>query len=120
MLEGGLTSMSNHHVALFNEQTLCASTDPELWFPEPRYRNDTKHYHSEDSMQARAICNVCPAKPECLEYSLRYSGLHGIWAGLDPTERSRLQDGKSVIPLHTTIPMASQGWIEGVKLEEGL
>ena len=70
-------------------------------------------------MQARAICGACPANPECLEYALRYSGLHGIWAGLDPTERSKLQDGKSVIPFHTTIPMSSQGWVEGVKLVEG-
>jgi WhiB family redox-sensing transcriptional regulator len=110
--------MSNHHVAFFNEQVLCASSDPDLWFPEPRYRNDTKHYRSEESMQARAICGACPARPECLEYSLRYSGLSGIWAGLDPTERSKLQDSKSVIPLHTTIPMSHQGWVEGVKYVE--
>jgi WhiB family redox-sensing transcriptional regulator len=112
--------MSNHHVALFNEQALCASTDPDLWFPEPRYRNDTAHYRTEESMQARAICNACPAKPECLEYSLRYSGLHGIWAGLDPTQRNKLQDsrGVRVIPMHTTIPMVHQGWLEGVKYVE--
>lgn len=112
--------MSNHHVALFDEQALCSTTDPELWFPEPRYRNDTKHYRSEESMQARAICNACPANPECLEYSLRYSGLHGIWAGLDPMQRHKLQEarGISVIPLHTTIPMAYQGWVEGTKPKE--
>jgi WhiB family redox-sensing transcriptional regulator len=112
--------MSNHHVAFFKEQALCASSDPDLWFPERRYATDSYHYRTEESMQARAICGVCPAKPECLEYALRYSGLHGIWAGLDPTERSKLQDGKSVIPFHTTLPMSHQGWVEGVKLEEGL
>lgn len=111
--------MSNHHVAFFNEQALCASSDPDMWFPERRYATDSKHYHSEESMQARAICGACPARPECLEYALRYSGLHGIWAGLDPHERSKLQDGKRVIPFHTTLPMSHEGWREGVKLEEG-
>jgi WhiB family transcriptional regulator, redox-sensing transcriptional regulator len=112
--------MSNHHhVAFFEEQALCASSDPDMWFPERRHATDSNHYRTEESMQARAICGACPANPECLEYALRYSGLHGIWAGLDPTERSRLQDRKSVIPFHTTIPMSSQGWVEGVKLQEG-
>jgi WhiB family redox-sensing transcriptional regulator len=109
--------MSNHHVAFFDEQALCASADPDLWFPEPK---GNAHYRTEESMQARAICNVCPAKPECLEYSLRYSGLHGIWAGLDPTQRSKLQDSKGdrVISMHSTIPMVHQGWVEGVKYVE--
>ena len=112
--------MNNYHIAFFKEQTLCSSTDPDLWFPEPRYRNDTAHYRTEESMQARAICGACPAKPECLEYALRYSGLHGIWAGLDPMQRDRLQKAKGVevIPFHTTIPMVSQGWVEGVKYVE--
>lgn len=114
--------MNNHHVALFDEQALCASSDPDMWFPERRYATDSKHYHSEESMQARAICGACPAKPECLEYALRYSGLQGIWAGLDPSERLRLQKAKAekVIPFHTTIPMSMQGWTEGLKYEGGL
>ena len=112
--------MSNHHVALFNEQALCASADPDLWFPEPRFPNDSKHYRLEEAMQARAICRSCPANPECLEYSLKYSGLHGIWAGLDPTERKKLQDAKGirVIAIHETLPTHSQGWLEGVKYVE--
>jgi WhiB family redox-sensing transcriptional regulator len=113
--------MSSHHVAFFEEQALCASSDPDMWFPERRYATDSKHYHSEESLQARAICRACPARPECLEYALRYSGLHGIWAGLDPAERSKLQDTQSIrpIPFHTTLPMSHEGWREGVKSEEG-
>jgi hypothetical protein len=35
-------------------------------------------------------------------------------------QRDRLQKAKGVevIPFHTTIPMVSQGWIEGVKYVE--
>jgi len=109
--------MSNHHVAFFDEQALCASCDPDLWFPEPK---GNAHYRTEESMQARAICGACPAKPECLEYSLRYSGLYGIWAGLDPTERARLQDARGIrtIPLHSTLPNHGQGWLDGRKPRE--
>lgn len=112
--------MSNHHVAFFEEQALCASSDPDMWFPERRYPSDATHYRTEESMQAKAICRSCPANPECLEYALRYSGLHGIWAGLDPAERTKLQEarGGRVIPFHTTLPMHGQGWNEGVKIKE--
>ena len=96
----------------FKNRPACEGTDTNLWFS-----NQSNDYPEKELLTR--ICNGCPARQECLEYALRYSELHGIWAGLDPTERSKLQDGKSVIPFHTTLPMSHQGWVEGVKLEEG-
>ena len=64
----------------------CATTDPELWFPEL------------DSLwrvaQAKKICEKCPVKTECLEYAIRNKFKDGIWGGLSPTERHRLMMGK--------------------------
>jgi WhiB family transcriptional regulator, redox-sensing transcriptional regulator len=112
--------MNNYHIAFFEEKSLCAEVDPDMWFPERRYTNDTNHYRTEESMQARAICGSCPANPECLEYSLKYSGLHGIWAGLDPTQRAKIQEAKGIraIPLWRTIPRSSDALRDGVLLTE--
>ena len=41
---------------------------------------------------ARAVCEGCPVRPECLAYALRLSALYllpGIWAGT--SERGRRQ-----------------------------
>jgi len=64
----------------------CATTDPELWFPEL------------DSLwrvrEAKNICEKCPVKKECLEYALVNGFKEGIWGGLSPTERNRVSKEK--------------------------
>jgi WhiB family redox-sensing transcriptional regulator len=68
------------------DEAACATTDPELWFPEL------------DSLwrvaQAKNICGKCPVKQECLDYALVNKFKDGIWGGLSPTERHRLMMGK--------------------------
>jgi WhiB family redox-sensing transcriptional regulator len=69
------------------DDAACATTDPELWFPEL------------DSLwrvaQAKNICEKkCPVKQECLDYALVNKFKDGIWGGLSPTERHRLMMGK--------------------------
>ncbi len=55
---------------------VCASTDPEQWFPakggSPRL--------------ARAVCAACPVRRSCLASALLYAE-DGIWAGTTPTQR---------------------------------
>ena len=36
---------------------------------------------------AKAICADCPACQECLEYAVAIREPHGIWGGLNETER---------------------------------
>ena len=38
----------------------------------------------------RAICNACSVRHPCLEYALRIREPHGIWGGLNETERKQL------------------------------
>jgi WhiB family redox-sensing transcriptional regulator len=68
------------------DDAACATTDPELWFPEL------------DSLwrvaQAKKICGECPVKVECLAYATDNKFKDGIWGGLSPTERHRLMMGK--------------------------
>jgi hypothetical protein len=41
--------------------------------------------------QARAICAVCQAQPDCLEFALRHpeETEYGVWGGTSPGERRR-------------------------------
>jgi hypothetical protein len=77
--------------ALYIPSASCAesSMDPDEWFPSS---DDTREARRE-AAGAIAVCNTCPVRIRCLEYSLRYwsIGRHGIWGGLVPAERELLR-----------------------------
>jgi WhiB family redox-sensing transcriptional regulator len=39
---------------------------------------------------AKSICSSCPVRQECLEYALSIPEPHGIWGGMNESERRRL------------------------------
>src|SRR5215217_3776896 len=41
--------------------------------------------------QARTICNACPVKTECLAHALQEKERYGMWGGLTPIERRRIE-----------------------------
>ena len=64
------------------KEALCAQVDPALWFPEKGGSNKT----------ARAICQQCPVRAECLEYSLSLEdNPWGIWGGTSMRDRYELR-----------------------------
>jgi WhiB family redox-sensing transcriptional regulator len=71
--DGGLLS--------WQEQALCAQTDPEAFFPEK----------GGSTREAKRICVGCDVKGECLEYALGQDERFGIWGGLSERERRRLK-----------------------------
>lgn len=88
--------MSNHYLPVFSNDAMCKYYDSEWWFPERERVNSRKR--TKEEMLARTICTECSARTECLEYSLQYSGLYGIWAGLGEQERSALQKQRGIMP----------------------
>ena len=40
---------------------------------------------------ARAVCELCPTRTECLEFALDDRSLQGIWAGTDEAERRKIR-----------------------------
>ena len=58
----------------------CASTDPELFFPE-----------SSDIRPAKKVCAECVVTAECLAFSLRNHIKEGVWGGLSGLERRGLR-----------------------------
>ena len=87
----GFVGMDAHDSLLFGdlvgeagdwqEQALCAQTDPEAFFPEK----------GGSTREAKRICSGCEVKSECLEYALQHDERFGIWGGLSERERRRLK-----------------------------
>ncbi|WP_080796220.1 WhiB family transcriptional regulator [Corynebacterium pacaense] len=65
----------------WQEQALCAQTDPEAFFPEK----------GGSTREAKRICQACPVRDECLEFALEHDERFGIWGGLSERERRRLK-----------------------------
>lgn len=61
-------------------QAACAGCHPDMWFPRRGQNIDP----------ARAVCNTCPVRAECLEYALVWNIPFGVWGGLSEIERRRL------------------------------
>jgi len=55
----------------------CKGLDINIFYP----------VGGEGVAEAKAICNKCTVKTECLKYALEYGENEGIWGG--ETERSR-------------------------------
>ena len=68
---------------LWQENALCAQTDPEAFFPEK----------GGSTREAKRICLGCEVKDACLDYALAHDERFGIWGGLSERERRRLKRG---------------------------
>jgi len=87
------------HMPKFNERASCVDYPAEWWFPQELAGNRTTWSRTGDAQKAREICQSCPAFWECRTYSLRYSGLFGIWADTDWYQRKELQDKLGITPV---------------------
>lgn len=45
----------------------------------------------ENSDQAKAVCDTCPVKAQCLEHAITFPEYHGVWGGTTPTERKQIR-----------------------------
>jgi WhiB family redox-sensing transcriptional regulator len=65
----------------WQEQSLCAQTDPEAFFPEK----------GGSVREAKQTCSSCDVRAECLEYALAHDERNGVWGGLSALERRRMK-----------------------------
>lgn len=59
----------------------CVGKDPDLFFP----------VYEVDEAAAKAVCDGCPVKDDCLQWALDTNEPHGIWGGLNDRERQNLR-----------------------------
>ena len=61
----------------WQSDALCATTDPEAFFPEDGRATQT----------AKTICGMCTVTETCLKYAVDNEFIEGFWGG--KTERQR-------------------------------
>ena len=66
----------------------CRGEDAAHFFA-PNYFEKRRE---KDAREARAkrLCHVCPVRESCLEYALETRETHGVWGGMNETERRGL------------------------------
>ena len=64
---------------------LCAAVgqDADMWHPPNGDRAGAE--------RAKAICERCPARRDCLEWALKANEKFGVWGGTTPLERRQLR-----------------------------
>jgi WhiB family transcriptional regulator, redox-sensing transcriptional regulator len=72
--------------ASWRSRGACLTADPELFFPI-----SASGAGQQQERLAKAVCNRCPVRDHCLRFALRTNQAHGVWGGLDESERLRLR-----------------------------
>lgn len=60
---------------------LCRGVNPDLFYPE----------RGVSSREAKAVCQECPVRLECLEYGTTRVEKFGVWGGRSEKERRRIR-----------------------------
>ena len=66
------------------EKALCKGTSTSLFFLDERK-------HIAETKEAKEVCSQCSVTKECLKYAMEAPIEFGIWGGLTPRERWRLE-----------------------------
>lgn len=59
-----------------------------MFFPPPTFERKEEKLQRE--ARAKDICLTCSVKRDCLEYAVRIREPHGIWGGLNESERKSM------------------------------
>lgn len=70
----------------WHDHAACRDEDPELFFPTTTAGPD----HDRQVAMAKAVCERCDVRYECLEDAIIRQAKDGIWGGMTEVERRRL------------------------------
>jgi WhiB family redox-sensing transcriptional regulator len=63
----------------------CRGQSAAVFFAPTHF--EKKEVRAARERKAKAVCATCVVRKECLDYALRIREPHGIWGGLNETER---------------------------------
>jgi hypothetical protein len=98
---GDHNNQTDIHTNQWKDHAACKGSTHKMF---PREHKDITYIQ-----EARAICNTCTVKPQCLDYALSFppGDMHGVWAGLTPRQLGAEQKKRKIRP---TIPTLAQMW----------
>ena len=73
---------------LWQHRAACKGPQSAVFFPPTQV--ERKDEREERESRAKAICRGCPVQAPCLDYALDIREPHGIWGGLNETERKQV------------------------------
>ncbi|MDA8283645.1 MAG: WhiB family transcriptional regulator [Actinomycetota bacterium] len=76
---------------LWQARAACRGPNTLIFFPPSHF--ERKDDREGREAKAKAICASCAVRRDCLDYALRIREPHGIWGGMNETERRALLDG---------------------------
>lgn len=85
----------------WQDQALCAETDPGAFFPDRGDRHMVQ--------RAKAICQHCPVITECREYAIGAGEEWGVWGGLSERERRKLIRTTATVTTLATVGLCGRG-----------
>lgn len=68
------------------DRAACREVDPEIFFP-----TGTGVLAERQVVRAKAVCQGCPVRSECLHWAQFHASGDGVWGGLDADERRELR-----------------------------
>ncbi len=66
----------------------CRGPQAAVFFPPPQFERKDEKLDRE--ARAKEICATCSVKEPCLDYAVSIREPHGIWGGLNESERKAL------------------------------
>lgn len=85
--------VANQHEESWQLRAACRGPQAVVFFP-PSYV-ERKDERNGREREAKSICRSCSVRPDCLEYALRIREPHGIWGGLNESERKQVLDRRT-------------------------
>ncbi|MGC1512913.1 MAG: WhiB family transcriptional regulator [Acidimicrobiales bacterium] len=73
---------------LWQLKAACRGPQAVAFFPPQHF--ERKADKRERERHAKAICASCPVQDACLQYAMEVGEAHGIWGGLNESERIAL------------------------------
>ena len=71
----------------------CRGPQSEAFFPPSHAERKEEKLQREE--RAKAICRSCIVQGACLDYAIRIQEPHGIWGGMNETERKQMSERRA-------------------------
>ena len=70
---------------LWRFRAACRGPHASVFFPPPQFERKSEKIEREE--RAKQICFGCRVREDCLMYALEIREPHGIWGGMNESER---------------------------------